>query len=78
MDMTRRVVKINDTTEFTQEQRQAIENTHNIFFNAMFERFNDKIDIERKAKARLQAIIPNLNDFIPDFYNNNDTLILNN
>lgn len=76
--MTRRVVKINDTTEFTQEQRQAIENTHNTFFNAMFEKFNDKIDMERAAKKRLQAIIPNLNDFIPDFYNGNDTLILNN
>jgi hypothetical protein len=76
--MTTITAKVSELDNLNQEQLQAIQRTHNaIFYAQMSDNYRIAMQEEQSAKQQLKQIIPNLVDIICDFYNSDDTLILN-
>lgn len=75
--MTKTIIKVKEVDFLTEEQKSAILQAHNTYFSAaMSDSYLRTIQEERMAKTQLKKTFPNLIDFIADFYNGNDTLIL--
>ena len=75
--MTKQIIKVKEADFLTTEQREAISKAHNAYFYAaMSDSCIRTIQEERTAKQQLKQIFPNLIDFIADFDDCNDTLIL--
>ena len=75
--MTKQIIKVKEVDFLTEEQKEAIGKAHNAYFSAaMSDSYLRTIQEERTAKQQLKQSFPNLIDFIADFYNCNDTLIL--
>lgn len=75
--MTKQIIKVKEVDFLTTEQMDAISKAHNTYFYAaMSDSYIKTIQAERAAKQQLKVTFPNLIDFIADFYDCNDTLIL--
>ena len=75
--MTKTVIRVKEVDFLTTEQQEAITKAHNAYFYAaMSDSYLSTIQEERMAKTQLKKTFPNLIDFIADFYDCNDTLIL--
>ena len=62
---------------FTAEQREALTKCHNKFFEAeMCDRYSEQIKEEERALRELKQIIPNVVEFLPNFSNGSDVVVI--
>ena len=65
---------------FTAKELEAITICHNKYFEAeMCDRYSEQVREEARALKELKQVIPNVVEFHPNFYpNENDIIVINN